>query len=165
MTRFARRWKEIGSAVAATAVVATGMGLSSATNADAKYGVSLPGPEYTLSMVLPVQDAEPLELEVETAEWTELARGEASFYGAGFAGRPTASGETFNPSAMTAAHPTLPFGTELRVTNQANGKQVIVRVNDRGPFAKDRIIDLSEAAAREIGMISSGTASVVLEVL
>src|SRR5262245_37596993 len=79
----------------------------------------------------------------------------ASYYGKELAGRRTASGERFNPSAMTAAHRTLPFGTRVRVTNTNNGRSVIVRINDRGPFVKGRSIDLS-SGARAIGM---GTAA------
>ena len=92
-----------------------------------------------------------------------IATGRASFYGERFRGRRTASGERFNPDAMTAAHRTLPFGTRLRVTNTRNGRSVTVRVNDRGPFSRGRILDLSRAAARQIGMIRSGTARVRLE--
>jgi rare lipoprotein A len=80
----------------------------------------------------------------------------ASYYGQEFAGHRTASGEKFNPSAMTAAHRTLPFGTRVRVTNSRNGRSVIVRINDRGPFVKGRAIDLSSGAARAIGMASTG---------
>jgi rare lipoprotein A len=80
----------------------------------------------------------------------------ASYYGKELAGRRTASGERFNPGAMTAAHRTLPFGTRVRVTNIHNGRSVIVRINDRGPFVKGRSIDLSSGAARAIGM---GTAA------
>ncbi len=89
--------------------------------------------------------------------------GIASWYGADFAGRPTASGERFNPRDMTAAHPSLPFGTFVRVTNTHNGRQVIVRVNDRGPFVAARIIDLSEQAAKQLDMILTGTAPVIVE--
>jgi rare lipoprotein A len=89
--------------------------------------------------------------------------GIASWYGMEFAGRPTASGEIFNPQDMTAAHPNLPFGTFLRVTNTHNGKQVIVRVNDRGPFAAARIIDLSQSAAEQLDMLITGTAPVIVE--
>ena len=88
---------------------------------------------------------------------------EASYYGKGFAGKPTASGETFNPNEMTAAHRTLPFGTMVRVTDAATGKSVDVRINDRGPFHGNREIDLSEGAARKLGMIGSGTAKVIIE--
>lgn len=92
-----------------------------------------------------------------------IGEGMASYYGAELAGNRTASGERFNPSALTAAHRSLPMGTKLRVTNKSNGKSVIVRVNDRGPFAKGRIIDVSKAAAQEIAMVRSGTARVTLE--
>ncbi|MDR2028580.1 MAG: septal ring lytic transglycosylase RlpA family protein [Treponema sp.] len=89
--------------------------------------------------------------------------GIASWYGAEFEGRPTASGELFDPSQFTAAHPSLPFGTVLRITNKHNDKQVTVRVNDRGPFVSARIIDLSRAAAEVLDMISTGTAPVLVE--
>lgn len=84
--------------------------------------------------------------------------GVASWYGGkdGLNGRPTASGEIFNTNKMTAAHPTLPFGTKVKVTSQATGKHVVVRINDRGPFHKGRIIDLSRAAAHAIGMDGIG---------
>jgi rare lipoprotein A len=75
----------------------------------------------------------------------------------------TASGERMNPSAMTAAHRSLPFGTKLRVTNQKNGKSVIVRINDRGPFIKGRVLDLSKAAAQQIGFVKSGHTSVCMQ--
>jgi len=91
--------------------------------------------------------------------------GIASWYGAQFEGRPTASGEIFNPGLFTAAHPTLPFGTFLIVTNRNNNRQVSVRVNDRGPFVDGRIIDLSQAAAEHLGMIVTGTAPVIIETI
>lgn len=91
--------------------------------------------------------------------------GIASYYSTGFNGKLTASGEVFNKNAFTAAHREFPFGTILRVTNLNNNESVEVTVNDRGPFKKGRIIDLSEAAARAIGMIQTGTAEVRLEVL
>ena len=72
----------------------------------------------------------------------------------------TASGERMNPRALTAAHRTLPFGTRIKVTNQRNGKSVVVRINDRGPFIRGRVLDLSKAAAGQIGMIGSGHAPV-----
>lgn len=78
--------------------------------------------------------------------------GIASWYGPGFHGKPTATGETFNMHALTAAHPTLPLNSLLHVTNLENGKQIIVRLNDRGPFAKKRIIDLSKASAEKLGI-------------
>jgi rare lipoprotein A len=94
-----------------------------------------------------------------------IGQGEASYYGAGLAGNRTASGERFDPHALTCAHRSLPLGTMLRVTNLANGRSVMVRVNDRGPFARSRILDVSLAAARDIDMVRSGKAMVRLEVL
>ncbi len=91
--------------------------------------------------------------------------GVASYYSTGFNGKLTASGQVFNKNAFTAAHKEFPFGTILRVTNLSNNESVEVVVNDRGPFEKGRIIDLSEAAARAIGMIQSGTATVRIQVL
>lgn len=91
--------------------------------------------------------------------------GYASWYGPGFDGNYSASGEVFNQEALTAAHPSLPFGTRVRVTNMDNGQSVVVRIIDRGPYAHGRIIDLSTGAARVIGLISSGVAPVSLEVL
>jgi len=91
-----------------------------------------------------------------------IERGTASWYGLKFHGRRTASGQRFDMNELTAAHPSLPFGTLLEVRNVRNGKSVIVRVNDRGPFSKSRILDLSFGAAREIGLVLSGTAPVEL---
>lgn len=92
-------------------------------------------------------------------------QGKASWYGPGFHGRRTANGERFNTWAYTAAHRSLPFGTEVRVTNLSNGQAVVVRINDRGPYIGGRVIDLSKAAAQAIGMIRSGTAPVRIEIL
>ncbi|MDD5362822.1 MAG: septal ring lytic transglycosylase RlpA family protein [Ignavibacteria bacterium] len=92
-----------------------------------------------------------------------MEEGMASWYGPGFHGRKTASGETFNTNELTAAHKSLPFNTLLRVTNLENGRYTIVRVNDRGPYARGRIIDLSYAAKIEIGM--SGLAKVKIEIV
>ncbi len=84
----------------------------------------------------------------------------ASYYGEEFQGRPTSSGEIFDMNALTAAHKTLPFGTMLEVTNLENGRKSVVRVNDRGPFVAGRELDVSKAAAYELGMVSTGTARV-----
>ena len=89
--------------------------------------------------------------------------GKASYYAQKFSGRRTASGERLHHDSLTCAHRTYPFGTMLRVTNPANGKEVIVRVTDRGPYVKGRIIDLSVRAARELGIISQGIAPVIVE--
>jgi rare lipoprotein A len=91
--------------------------------------------------------------------------GVASWYGPGFQGKKTASGETYNMHALTAAHNTLPLNTILKVTNLANNKEVLVRVNDRGPFVGDRLIDLSLAAATKLDMVSCGTVPVRVVVL
>jgi len=91
--------------------------------------------------------------------------GLASWYGPGFHGRGTASGEAFDQNALTAAHRTLPFGTIVLVTSQESGRQVLVRINDRGPWTKGRIIDLSKAAAQEIGLTAYGVARVTVEVI
>ncbi len=96
---------------------------------------------------------------------TDIGSGMASYYGAEFSGNRTASGENFDPGALTAAHRTLSFGSRVAVTNLANGQEVIVRVNDRGPWGKTRIMDISYAAAKKIGMDRSGTARVKLELL
>ena len=91
------------------------------------------------------------------------AVGIASWYGGKFHGRKTASGERFNQNALTCAHRTLPFGTALKVTNLANGKSIVVRVNDRGPVSKKRLIDLSKAAAKALDFLKSGLAKVDIE--
>jgi rare lipoprotein A len=94
-----------------------------------------------------------------------VERGDASWYGPGFHGRRTASGERYDMHAMTAAHRTLPFGTLLEVRNLDNGEVTRVRINDRGPFKRGRILDLSYAAAKDLEMIGPGTARVELRVL
>jgi rare lipoprotein A len=105
--------------------------------------------------------------EPETGEYAvrNVLNGWASWYGPGFDGNLTANGERFNQNALTAAHKHLPFGTRLRVTNMDTGRSVIVRVNDRGPYAGDRILDLSAGAAEKIGLDVSGVAPIKAEVL
>ena len=93
---------------------------------------------------------------------TVIGRGSASYYAAKFNGRRTASGERFDNADMTAAHRTLPFGSLVRVTNPANGRSVVVRINDRGPFTRGRMIDVSRAAAEELGLVARGHATVEL---
>lgn len=92
-------------------------------------------------------------------------RGTASWYGPNFNGKATSNGERYNMYDMTAAHKTLPMNTIVKVTNRRNGRSTVVRINDRGPFVSNRIIDLSKAAARKINMIGTGTAPVTLEIL
>ncbi len=93
------------------------------------------------------------------------AVGVASWYGAKFHGRTTASGEPYDMNAMTAAHPSLPFGTKVRVTNLENGRGVVLRINDRGPFAKGRIIDVSRHAAEHLGFLGADLARVRVEAI
>ena len=100
---------------------------------------------------------------IDESAATELSGGVASWYGPGFAGRRTASGEKFNPGDYTAAHRSLPFGSRVRVTH--NGRSVVVRINDRGPFHGGRVIDLSQAAADEIGIRRAGSGRVELALL
>jgi rare lipoprotein A len=104
------------------------------------------------------------QIEPETAGRV-LGQGMASYYGSEFAGRRTASGERFDPGQLTAAHRTLPFGSKVRVTNPANGRSVVVRINDRGPFTRGRLIDVSRAAAVQLGLIGPGHGRVELALL
>jgi peptidoglycan lytic transglycosylase len=100
-----------------------------------------------------------------SSDHTQALKGTASYYGAKFHGRRTASGERFNQEALTAAHKTLPLGIKVRVTNLRNGESVEVKINDRGPYVRGRIIDLSKGAARKLRMLRSGTAKVKVEVI
>lgn len=131
-------------------------------------GGALPAPEPAPAAVVALE--EPLSPALAAGAelllpGVELGVGEASFYARMLEGRPTASGERYRGEELTAAHRTLPFGTLLRVTNLANGRTVVVRVNDRGPFHRSRILDLSRAAAEQLGMVRRGLARVRLEVL
>jgi rare lipoprotein A len=94
---------------------------------------------------------------------TYVERGEASWYGPGFQGQQTASGAEFNQRELTAAHPELPFGTRVTVTNLENGREVKVKINDRGPSVDGRIIDVSKEAAKKLDMVSEGSAEVRIE--
>ncbi|MGD8494977.1 MAG: septal ring lytic transglycosylase RlpA family protein [Gemmatimonadales bacterium] len=105
----------------------------------------------------------PAPMRTVEAGWRQ--EGEASWYGPGFDGKRTASGEVYDMDDLTAAHRELPFGSLVRVVNLDNGLETQVRINDRGPFARGRVLDLSRAAAREIDMLASGTARVRIEVL
>lgn len=96
---------------------------------------------------------------------TTLGTGSASYYADRFHGRRTASGEVYDNTALTAAHRTLPFGTRVRVTNPATGASVVVRINDRGPFTPGRTIDVSRAAAEQLGLIRAGHAPVALDLI
>jgi rare lipoprotein A len=105
----------------------------------------------------------PLFMNAQQASKKEV--GMASYYADKFVGRRTASGDVYRHDSLTAAHKTLPFGTKLRITHVANGRSVVVRVNDRGMKGLNRVVDLSRSAAEELGMISSGVAKVEVEIL
>lgn len=106
-----------------------------------------------------------LVLLISCATFAQVQTGKASFYAKKFEGRMTASGETYDPNKLTAAHRHLPFGTKVRVTNLANNKTVTVKINDRGPFVSGRIIDLSRSAADKLNFITSGTTDVVVKTI
>ena len=111
----------------------------------------------------PAPAATPARL--RAAARTAFEEGIASWYGPGFDGRETANGEVYDQDALTAAHPSLPFGTRVRVTRVATGQHVIVRINDRGPWFDDRVIDLSRAAGTALGLMRPGIAPVRLEIV
>ena len=120
-------------------------------------------PEFP-TFTLPSFDPLPSALSSSPAGF-EVERGSASWYGPGFHGRRTANGERYDMHALTAAHKTLPFGTMVRVKSLVNGREVLVRITDRGPFARNRVIDLSRAAAAELDMLGLGFKQVVLMVV
>ncbi len=125
-------------------------------------------PTHTLPREIPPIAKIPSPPETEqappaTSQPTMMETGVASWYGPKFHGKLTASGEVFNQEKFTAAHQTLPWGSRVKVTNLANGKSVDVRINDRGPFGKGRIIDVSRAAARALGMVGRGITTVRVE--
>jgi len=125
---------------------------------------SLLGFNHQRSYAIPYEDDSVMqETMLEIAD--SIIQGKASFYGSEFNGRKTANGEIYDETALTAAHRTLPFGTVLRVTNLRNGLSVIVRINDRGPFHPDRVIDLSKNAAEEIDLITYGVTDIEAEIL
>lgn len=115
--------------------------------------------------VQPAHDARPDRKDVRFESGAMIQEGQASWYGPKFHGKATANGEIFNMEDLTAAHRTLPFNTVVRVTNKANGRSVDVRINDRGPYIGDRIIDLSRRAAREIDMFNAGIGDVTLHLV
>lgn len=114
----------------------------------------------TLAPVGPTADAQADLMDADAPE--EFDRGKVSWYGGRFHGRRTASGERFDMYALTAAHPTLPFGTRIKVRRLDTGQEVEVRINDRGPHARGRILDLSRAAAEALGVLQAGESMVAL---
>ena len=114
------------------------------------------GPSHTLAITAVVLGCALGSAPAAAEDSKPLQKGVASWYGPSFHGKKTANGEKFNTNDLTAAHKTLPFGTEVRVTNERTGKSVVVRINDRGPYAHDRVIDLSKAAAQAVGIEGVG---------
>ena len=102
---------------------------------------------------------------IETLQADFIQKGKASFYASKFTGRKTSCGERVDASAFEAAHRTLPFNTMVEITNLANNRSIIVRINDRGPFSKGRILDVTHAAAKALGMIQRGVANVKIRVV
>lgn len=129
------------------------------------FSISIVGAGLALFVATPAMaedavDAAPKHSVIET-----MGEGLASFFGKEIAGNRTANGEKCDPTTLTAAHRTLPFGSLVRVTDSMTGNSVIVRINDRGPFSGKRVIDLSKAAARELGIVGRGTARVLLSLV
>ena len=146
-------------------VALTLIGLMSAAPAQAVDLAGSPRLESLESAVAQAFDDNVTAPQAPQQSFETVGQGEASYYGAELAGNRTASGERFDPHAFTCAHRSLPLGTMLRVTNLSNGRSVLVRVNDRGPFSRGRILDMSMAAARDIDMVRTGKAIVRLEVV
>lgn len=146
-------------AIVAT-LAALPLGSALAETAPALHQIEVAAVE-TVPVVQPLPQAEPLPAQPAPAT-RAFGGGMASFYGAELHGRRTASGERFDMHDLTAAHRTLPFGTRVVVTNPANGRSVTVRINDRGPFHGNRVIDLSRAAASELGLVARGHGRVEL---
>ena len=139
-------------------------GSASFADSFAPYAAAPTSPQVSAGAVdisaLPVPQPDASEPEGQAA-----GAGLASWYGAELAGHRTASGERFDPSDLTAAHRSLPLGSHVRVTDERTGRSVVVRINDRGPYSGGRVIDLSQAAARELGIMGHGEARVSLALL
>ncbi|MET1754492.1 septal ring lytic transglycosylase RlpA family protein [Novosphingobium sp. RD2P27] len=164
-TGFSRRTvAPVVAFAAAVALPIVGLTLTFATPALAKEQASLTSAAPLAAAVAVSSMAEAAPLASAEPAFETIGTGIASYYGRELAGNRTASGERFDPSDLTAAHRTLPLGSTVRVTNKRTGDSVIVRINDRGPFHGKRLIDLSEAAAREIGLRAAGSGMVELAV-
>jgi rare lipoprotein A len=142
---------------------ATVLGTEVAIRADSTS--SDPGSPSPGSDLAPAPTLPEFKLPGSSLQVLQASTGQASWYGPGFYGSRTANGEKLRKGTLTAAHRTLPFGTRVRVTNLWNGRSAVVRINDRGPFHGNRVIDLAHGAAQELGVASSGVAKVKLEVL
>jgi rare lipoprotein A len=149
------------AACAQSSVVSRQTGLA----APVRQAVSEPPRQFHAPVHAPVSVVRRRDPSTDTATASSgTSRGVASFYTEG-QGQQTASGERYDPAGLTAAHPTLPFGTRLQVTNVATGRSVMVRVNDRGPFVKGRVVDVSYSAAEALGMVNAGVANVKVDVV
>lgn len=156
-----RRMRPV-SAVAAAALLFGALAASTPGLAETAPFEAVPfqaGPAEEQAAEAPDQEAP------EEAEASVIGTGIASWYGKEFSGRRTASGERFDPGALTAAHRSLPFGSKVRVTHTRTGESVVVRINDRGPFSHGRLIDLSQAAAAQLGIVRAGMGEVSLALL
>jgi rare lipoprotein A len=147
------------------AAVAAAVLSLSASHAQQPASAPMVAPAAPAPMAAPAPAPAPAPAAAPAAAAADSTQGKVAHYGAKFNGRKTASGEVFNSNAMTMAHKTLPFGTRVKVTNAANGKSVVVRVNDRGPSSPDRVGDLTTGAARKIGMTKAGVVDAKLEVV
>lgn len=147
----------------ATLAVAATLPLSGPAAADPQ-AIQLPIASVATSVQAPAADITTPPA-VDLPKFQPIGAGMASFYGREMAGARTASGDRFDPAGLTAAHRTLPLGTRVQVTNSRTGDSVVVTINDRGPFHSNRVIDLSEAAARQIGIVRMGSGMVQLAVL
>ncbi|MEZ0496262.1 septal ring lytic transglycosylase RlpA family protein [Sphingomonas sp. IW22] len=127
-----------------------------------KRSLAVIGSGFALFVATPALAEEAASATESPSVIEKVGEGLASFFGREIAGNRTASGEKCDPDTLTAAHRTLPFGSLVRVTDALTGNSVIVRINDRGPFSGKRVIDLSKAAARELGIVGRGTARVLL---
>ncbi len=119
----------------------------------------------TASLALAAASAAAAQPAADPPAGQHVLEGKAAWYGKKFAGRRTASGQRFDPAALTAAHPTLPFGTKVKITHQKNKRSAVVIINDRGPTTPGRIVDVSLAAARKLGFVRAGLAEVSIEVI
>ena len=155
--------KTIASSLAAALSLAGSLLASSAALAQ---GASAPAPAASTAVEATTSAASAAKSRAAPAAATgDAMSGTAAWYGRKFNGRKTASGQRFNASALTAAHPSLPFGSRVKVTNTKNKRSVVVVINDRGPSTPGRIVDVSQAAAQRLGFTRAGTTEVTLEVV
>jgi rare lipoprotein A len=175
MTRSEAKWFEpsrrsvdVRSMTRLLRLLALGVTIQGCSTASGTIG-SMPPPAIAPATETPVTvlvpSAPSTAPEEVPAKTPTVHVGDASWYGPGFSGKTTASGEVFDETKMTAAHKTLPLGTKAKVTNLKDGKSVQVEINDRGPYAQGRIIDLSQAAAKALGIIDRGVVKVRVESL